>query len=283
MAPVMKLTKLFTFAASALLSTTVLAADLPALSPAAKVTQTIGLTEVTVAYSSPAVRGRNVFGTIVPMDQVWRAGANRATKISFDKEVTFGTSTVPAGTYSLFMIPSKANWTVIINKDTSGDGAFGYKKEDDVARVEVKPESISNRERLAYGFANFTNDAGTLTMEWEKVRVSIPFKVSTEAQVAKALAEMQNDTWRPFNQAARYQLEQKKDFDAGLKFANLSLAQKEEWFNVWTKAQLLAAKGNYKEAYPLAQKAQQLGEKNPEGFFFSDEVKNALKDWKAKS
>jgi hypothetical protein len=78
-------------------------------------------------------------------------------------------------------------------------------------------------------------------------------------------------------------LEQKKDYDTGLKLADASITHKEEWFNVWTKAQLLAAKGNYKDAYPLAQKAQTLGEKNPQGFFYSDNIKAALKDWKAKS
>lgn len=259
------------------------ALELPGLSPAAEVTQTVGLTKITVAYSSPGLRGRQAFGTLVPYDQIWRAGANRATKITFDKEVTFGTAAVPAGSYSLFMIPTKANWTVILNKDTSGQGAFGHKKEEDVARVEVKPEAVPVRERLAYGFSNFTNDGGMLTLEWEKVRVSVPFKVATETQVAKNLTDLQDGAWRPFNQAARYQLEQKKDYDAGLKFANLSIAQNEQWFNVWTKAQLLAAKGNVKEAYPLAQKAQTLGEKNPAGFFYADEVKTALKEWKPKS
>src|SRR5262249_1050250 len=154
-------------------------------------------------------------------------------------------------------------------------------KELDVARLEVKPAPIAQRERLAYIFSDFGNSGGMLDLEWEKLRAAIPIKVNTEAQAAAGIKSMMDNAWMPYNTAARYMLEQKKDFDAGLDLVEKSLTIKEQWFNVWTKAQLLAAKGKYKEALPLAERTQQLGQK-AERFFFADEVKKALVDWKNK-
>jgi hypothetical protein len=256
--------------------------DLPRPSPNAKVMQVVGLTEITVEYSSPAVRGRTIWGALVPWGEVWRAGANAATKITFDKDVTFGAVTVPAGSYAIFVQPNKTGpWTVIINRDWKQSGAFAYKKESDVVRLDVKPQAIPPRERLAYSFSDFGNAGGTLNLEWEKVRLPIAFKVNTDAQAAANIATYQDSTWMPFNQAARYMLEQKKDYDAGLALVEKSIAAKETWFNVWTKAQLLAEKGDKKDALALAQRAQELGSKNPQGFFFAAEVKKALTDWAA--
>lgn len=258
------------------------ALDLPRPSPNAKVSQVVGLTEITVEYSSPAVKGRTIWGALVPWGEVWRAGANAATKITFDKDVTFGTTAVPAGSYAIFVQPNKtAPWTVIINKDWKQAGAFAYKKDSDVVRLDVKPQAIPARERLNYQFTDFGNAGGTLALDWEKVRLAIPFKVNTEAQAAANIAAYADSTWMPYNQAARYMLEQKKDHDAGLALVDKSIAIKETWFNLWTKAQLLADKGNKKEALPLAQKAQELGSKTPQGFFFAAEVKKALTDWAA--
>src|SRR5262249_43712575 len=159
--------------------------------------------------------------------------------------------------YSLFVIPAqKGNWTVVLNKDATASTG-NYKKEEDAARLEVKPETAPMRERLQYTITGFNNDGGNLQLEWEKVRLSVPFKVATDAQVTANLKTFEDSGWQPYNSAARYELEQKKDYDTGLKLVEKSLERKEDWANVWTKAQLLAAKGNYKEAYPLAQKAQQ--------------------------
>jgi hypothetical protein len=227
------------------------------------------------------VKGRKIWGTVVPYGKPWRAGANSPTKITFSKDVKIGETAVPAGSYTFMVIPDKANWTLIINKDPKGAGAFGYHQEDDVVRVTAKPEAIAMRERLGYAFPNFDNNVAHLALEWEKVRVTLPIKVDTDTQVAKSIKVIEDNPWGPLNQAARYELEQKKDYDAGLKLVDESLKIKEDWFNVWTKAQLLHEKGDNKEALPLAQKAQDLGSKAGDRFFFADEVKKALTDWKS--
>lgn len=256
--------------------------ELPRPSPFAKVSQTVGLTDISVDYSSPGVKGRKIWGTLVPYDKIWRAGANNLTKITFSRDVNIVGRPVPAGTYAFFVIPGKTQWILVLNKDLNQPGiGSGYKQELDQLRVLVKPQAIPMRERLAYQIVDFDDAHATLTLEWERVRLSMPIKVDTDGQVQASLKTFTEEEWRPWNNAARYELESKKDYDAGLALAEKSIAKKETWLNVWTKAQLLAAKGKYKEAFPLAQKANELGAQSPQ-FFFADDVKKALVDWKGK-
>jgi Protein of unknown function (DUF2911) len=257
--------------------------ELPRLSPFAKITQTVGLTDITVNYSSPGVRGRKIFGGLVPFGEVWRAGANTATVINFGKDVTINGTAVPAGDYALFVIPNKApgNWTVILNKETKQWGAFAYKKEADFLRVDVKPVAIADHERLTYSFPDFNNDQATLAIEWEKTRVPLTIKLGTAQQVAGTIKGLEENPESMWTQAARYELEQTKDYDHGMKLVDKSIAIQESWLNDWTKAQLLAAKGDKKNALQLAKKADELGGKTPQRYFFKDEVQKALTDWKA--
>jgi hypothetical protein len=256
--------------------------ELPRPSPAAKVAQTVGLTDITVEYSAPGVKGRKIWGELLPYDRLWRAGANAATKVTFSRDVKLGGKPVAAGSYAFFAIPGKASWTLILNKDIAqaGTGA-NYKQELDVLRISAKPQAIPMRERLAYQIIDFDDAHATLALEWERIRVSLPIQVDTDAQVKTNLQAFAAEAWRPWNNAARYQLETKKDYDAGLALIEKSLQLSEEWLNLWTKAQLLAAKGKYKEAYPLAERANALGQK-ADVFFFADDVKKALADWKNK-
>jgi len=256
--------------------------DLPRPSPNAKVSQTIGLTEITVDYSSPAVKARPVWGGLVPYDQMWRTGANQATKITFSRDVTFGDKPVPAGTYALFTIPTKGAWTVILNKKADQSGtARDYKADQDFVRFSVHAKPAPHRERMTFLFSDFSDDAGSLDLEWEKLRVSIPIKVKTEEQSLANIAKSLDGTWRTYAMAARYMGETKKDYDTGLKYIDLSLGLKEDWFNVWTKATLLAGKGKTKEAIALGEKAQALGQK-AEFFFLEADVKKSLAEWKKK-
>jgi DUF2911 family protein len=255
--------------------------DLPRPSPLGKVTQTVGLTDISVEYSSPAVKGRAIWGGLVPYDDLWRTGANAATKITFSKDVSVDGKPVPAGTYALFTIPGKTAWTVILNKNPNQGGTREYKKELDQLRFQARPTAIPHRERLTFVIADFTEQSAAIDLEWEKLRVSIPVKLATDDQAAANIKAMAENTWRPYNSAARYLLETKKDYDGGLALVEKSLSLKEDWLNVWTKAQLLAAKGRFKDALPIAEKAKALGDK-ADFFFFSDEVKKALSEWKGK-
>lgn len=254
---------------------------LPALSPDAKVIQTAGLTTITIDYSSPAVKGRKIWGGLVPLDKVWRAGANKATTITFSEAVTVGDKEVAAGTYGFFAIPGAAQWTLILSKQNGLWGSDEYAQEHDVVRVTSKPTAIPNRERLAYAVTNFTNEAANIDLEWEKVRVTMPVKLKTAEQAQANIKKLSENPSGPFTQAARYFLEA-KDYANALVYADKSIATEETWINTWVKAQILAGQGKFKEALPLAEKAQELGNKKPENFFYAADVKKALTDWKGK-
>jgi hypothetical protein len=256
--------------------------DLPRPSPFAKVWQVVGLTEISVDYSSPGVKGRKIWGGLVPYDQMWRAGANTATKVTFSKDVTFADKKVPAGTYAFFVIPGKSAWTVILNKkaDQAGTGR-DYKQEDDLLRVTLHPKAAPFRERLAYLVTDFTDDKASLDLEWEKLRLSIPITVDTANQAQANIKNAVDNTWRTYANAARYMLENKKDYDAGLKLVDQSLALKEDWFNLWIKAQLQAAKGSVKDARATGEHAYELGKKDS-NFFLEGEIKTKLGEWKKK-
>jgi len=193
--------------------------------------------------------------------------------------VSIGNTPVPAGSYSFFVVPAQSgSWTLIVNRDPVAS-TEAYKKEKDLVRVEARPLPAPARERLAYSIADFTNDVAQIDLEWEKVRLRLPVRLNTEQQVASVLRNLEQSPGAPFTQAARYELEQKKDYDAGLRYAERALALSPDWLAYWTKAQLLAAKGDKKEAYLNAVKSNELGQKSPR-FFFANEVKKALNEWK---
>jgi hypothetical protein len=255
--------------------------ELPAASPAAKVMQKVGLTEVSVDYSSPAVKGRKIWGDLVPFDQVWRTGANAATKITFSRDVTFGGKPVPAGTYSIVTVPTQKEWTVVLNKELGLFTGKTYDAKDDVVRVSATPTEIPPRERLTFIFSNTTEDQTSLDFEWEKVRVSVPIKTDTAAFAQANIQSAVNSAWRSLANAARYVADTSKDYPTALGYADDSLAIQSHWYNNWIKADILARTGKYADARKFAQTAWDLGQKD-QNFFFKDQVAKALQDWKGK-
>ena len=268
---------------AALVTTAALAqtAETPAPSPKAKVEQRVGLTDFSVEYSSPGVKARKIWGGLVPLNELWRTGANAATKLTASREFTFGDKVVPAGTYSLLTIPGASSWTVILNKKLDLGGTTGYDQKDDVARVEVAPATAGLRERLAFLFSDTTDDGTRLDLEWEALRVSVPIKVDTKAQVRAGIDKSLGDAWRPHFAAGRYLLDTGGDLDTALQYLDTSIGIKSTWNNNWFRAQVLAKKGRPADAVAAAQKALELG-KNDEGFQnnFKADVEKAVGDWK---
>ena len=256
--------------------------DLPSASPSAKVMQAVGLTEISVDYSSPAVKGRKLWGELVPFGQVWRTGANLTTKISFSRDVTFGGKPVPAGTYAIVSIPTEKEWTVVLNKELGlYGGGKAYDQKDDVARVSVTPTEAPNRERMTFLFSNTTDDQTSLDLEWGTLRVSVPVKTDTAVYAQANIQAAVNGAWRSLANAARYVADTSKDYNTALGYADDSLAIQSHWFNNWVKADILARTGKYAEARKFAQTAWDLGQKD-QNFFFKDQVAKALQDWKGK-
>jgi DUF2911 family protein len=252
--------------------------DLPRESPAARVFQQVGLTDIEVDYASPAVKGRTIWGGVVPYDKPWTISSAPMPTIRFSKDVEIAGKAVQAGTYRLSALPGKTEWTLLFGKSEGGAAKTGG---DDV-RVKVRPKTAPAREHLAFVFSDFSDDKATLDLEWAKLRVSIPIATNTTQQVLAGIDALDN-TWRSYANAARFMLETRRDFDAGLKYADRSLALKEDWYTYWIKAALLAAKHDYKDAVVQGERAYELGQKAGDGFTLEQELKKALADWKKRS
>lgn len=233
--------------------------DLPRRSQNAQVTQTIGITDVTVKYSRPLVGGRKVWGGLVPYGDVWRAGANENTTITFTDPVIVEGKPLDKGTYGLFMIPKEDEWTVIFSKVNSAWGAFTYKPEEDVLRVTVKPKTSDFHDALIYDFDQLTADSAMVMLRWDKL--AVPFKVSVnvpqtvEASLQKQFRGIVQYTWVSYDDAANYFLTAKADLPEGLKYADQSIQAEERYDNLMTKSQILAAMGKPDEAKKYAEMA----------------------------
>ena len=240
-------------------ATAALAVEYPRVSPKAVVSQVVGVTDVTINYCRPSVHGRAIWGSLVPFDKVWRTGANEATTITFSDDVTVQGTKLPAGTYGLFTIPGRDEWTVVFNKGAKQWGAYSYNAADDVLRVKVKPQAPDFTELLTFSFPSVTAASADVALAWEKVRVAFTLKVDTVAkilpQARAAVAEAKADDPRTPLSAAIYCLDNNVNLDEAGTWIEKSLAIKEAPYSLVAKARFLAAKGHKADAIATAKRA----------------------------
>jgi hypothetical protein len=256
--------------------------DLPRPSPKATVSQTVGLTEVSITYCRPSVRGRVIWGGLVPYDQVWRTGANEATTITFSDDATIEGTKLPAGTYGLFTIPGKDEWTVIFNKGAKQWGAYEYKQTEDALRIKVKPQPAEFHELLTFSFPAVSAESAQVALTWEKLQVTFTLKVDTIDKVLtvarKAVAEGKPDDWRTPYRAAAFCLDNNVALGEAKAWLDKSVAVKETMYNLAGQARLLAMEGKKAEAIALAQKAIAVG-KAADPKADTAMVDNLIKEW----
>jgi tetratricopeptide (TPR) repeat protein len=239
--------------------------NFPAASPAATLKQRVGLTDIEIAYSRPGVKGRTIFGGLEPYDQVWRTGANSATKIVFSTPVKFNGTEVPAGTYGLFTIPGREEWTVILNKIAIQWGAYQYDPKDDVLRVKVTPVKLAEAvETFTIDLNDIRDESATLNLTWEKTRVPVKLEVDiTSALVAQIDAAMAADGKKPYFQAAMFYLEHNLDLTKAAQWMDAALAENPDaYYMLYHKARLLAKQGDKAAAIATARKSIELASKD---------------------
>ncbi|HEY7574977.1 MAG TPA: DUF2911 domain-containing protein [Thermoanaerobaculia bacterium] len=224
----------------------------PRQSQHALVSQRLGITDLTVEYHRPLVKGRKIWGDVVPWGQVWRSGANENTVISFSDPVTVEGQALPAGRYGLHMLPTETSFTVIFSKNSTSWGSFSYDEKEDALRVSVKPGPAEMHEALTYDFDDLKPDSTTVTMRWDKLAVPIRVAVNvvevTLAHVRNDLRSVPGFTWQGYNDAAVYCLENKTNYEEALKWIETSIQNEERFDNLQTKSKLLAATGKQAEA-----------------------------------
>ena len=244
-------------------SAVVSAQDLPQPSPPGEVHQVVGLTQVHVTYARPSVKGRKIFGDLVPFGKVWRTGANRCTIIAIDGDVQVQGSTLPAGKYSIFTTPGKEAWLVHFNRNIDLWGEEDRKPEEDVLVVKAAPVSSEFTETFTIGFGDLARDAATLDLRWENTRVALTISADATKQalmnIERALADPAAD-FRAYHSSARFMVDRGLDAAKALKYAQTSVDKEMKFWNMHTLALALAQNGQYTKAIETAEKSLSLAQ-----------------------
>ncbi|MBP9119784.1 MAG: DUF2911 domain-containing protein [Ignavibacterium sp.] len=231
----------------------------PQASQKASISQRIGLTDIEVIYHRPTVNNRVVWGGIVPYDQVWRAGANENTTISFSTDVMVENKKVTAGTYGLHMIPTKNTWTIILSKDNAAWGSFFYNEKNDAVRFTVTPATNDFQEWLSYSFDQLSAKATTLTLKWEKLSVPIKIEVDVNetviASMEKELTGIPGFFWQGWNQIALYALTNNYNLEKASAWVERSIGINKNLTNLMTKSLILESMGKSQEAEKFKKEA----------------------------
>ncbi|HYS54263.1 MAG TPA: DUF2911 domain-containing protein [Thermoanaerobaculia bacterium] len=232
---------------------------LPRVSPRATITQTVGLTDVTITYGRPAVRKRNIWGELIPYGMVWRTGADEATTITFTDDVTINGQKLLAGTYSLHAILSKDEWTLIFNKVFRQWGSFEYDPSQDALRIQVKPQASDFTELLTFSIPRVTQTSADVVFQWERLKVAFTFEVDTIskalANARAAVASAKPDDWNTPLRAASWAFQNEVAPAEALRWIEQSIAARETFYNLALKAKMLARAGKNGEAVAVARRA----------------------------
>lgn len=257
--------------AIALVATSAVTAQLktPQPSPNCTVSQVVGLTDIEVNYSRPGMKGRTIFGNLVPYGEMWRLGANASTKLKTSDDITLGGLDLPAGEYALYAVPSEKAWSIIVHKDLTLWGTGGYDEANDLGQIKVEVTTTeSSYETMTIDFSSFTTNSADLCIRWENTLVRIPVKTNAievvEAQIQKQIVD--GPSAGEYASAARFYLAQEKNYEQALTWVEKAIKERPDafWY-VHNKAQILGKLGRTKDAISVAEKSIEMAKSNEEG------------------
>ncbi|SRR5579862_3286164 len=228
----------------------------PAPSPPQSIKQDFGLSSIEISYSRPGIKGRKVFGELVPFGKVWRTGANGATTITFGDDVTVGGQKVSAGKYGLLTIPGENEWTIIITRQTDVTSPAAYKPEQDLVRIKATPQTLPFPvESFTLNFGNLTGSTCDLEFLWDRTFVSVPIKTDIDPKIMTQIDDLINKDNKPYYSAALYYLDNGKDLNKSLEWFNKAIDQNPAGFFIYyQKARCLAKLGKKEDAIATARK-----------------------------
>lgn len=235
----------------------------PEPSPSATLKQKIGFTDLTIVYSRPAVKGRSIFGGLVPYGKLWRTGASDATILTTTDPMTVAGKQLPTGSYSLFTIPNQTEWTVIFNSNVGGHGTEGYDPKNDILRFSVKPDSsIRFHESFTIDVQDLVRNQGVLYLTWANTSVHFPIVSNADERITvdlqKRIASATDDEPGIYFQAALYYFEQEKEAKQALAWATKAVQLKPAFNYLHLQAKLLARTGDYVGAISAAKKSSEI-------------------------
>lgn len=231
----------------------------PAASPTTTVKQDFGLSSVELIYSRPGVKGRTIFGGLVPWGNIWRTGANAATRIKFNDDVTIGGKALKAGEYALYTVPNKDKWEIVINKGSENWGT-DYKQEDDILRVTATPTKLNDKvESFTMQFENVKPSSMDLALLWENTAVRVPITTDIDKKVMAQIENAMFKDNRPYYAAAVYYMDTNRDVNQAAEWLDKATQQNPNAYWIWhQKANALAKLGKKAEAKAAAEKSMQL-------------------------
>jgi hypothetical protein len=231
----------------------------PQPSPGQTLRQDFGISSIELNYSRPGMKGRKIFGDLVPYGKVWRTGANSATRIKFSDDVTIGGQTLKAGEYAIYTVPNEKEWEIIINKGSANWGT-DYKQEDDILRVKATSVKLDwPVETFTMQFSNVKSNSTDLQIMWDKTLVSVPITTDVDQKVIAQIDNAMNKDNRPYFAAAMYYMETGRDLKQALAWLDKAIEQNPTAFWIYhQKANALAKLGKKAEAKTTAQKSMEL-------------------------
>jgi hypothetical protein len=235
--------------------------EFPAPSPACTIKQRVGLTDIEVVYSRPSMKGRQIFGSLVPYGTVWRTGANAATKVSFSTAVKLNGTAVPAGTYALYTIPGENEWTIILNKGV-GQSGTQYDEKADVTRFKATPMKLPDLtlETFTIEFNQIRDESAVLNLVWENTFVPIEVQLEVTSKLVPQIEEAMSATEgrKPYYQAAMFYYDHGLDLKKAGKWVDAAIAEREAHYIVHLKAKILAKQGDKEGAIAAAKRSLEL-------------------------
>jgi len=234
--------------------------ETPAPSSLQIVKQSFGLSYIELSYSRPGIKGRKIFGDLVPFGKIWRTGANHATTLTFGNDVTIGGTKIPAGKYGLVSIPGSVEWTLIITHQLNINFPEEYKPDQDVVRIKVSPHQLpSSAETFTILFADMTSNTCNLQLIWGNTAILLPIITDIDLKIMAQIDDVMNKDNHPYYTAAAYYLDNGKDLNKALEWFDKALAQDPTAFFVaYDKARCLARLGRKQEAVATAKKGIEL-------------------------
>lgn len=231
----------------------------PQPSPTQTIKQDFGISSIELVYSRPGIKGRKIFGDLVPWGKVWRTGANSATRIKFSDDVTIGGQTLKAGEYAIYTVPNEKEWDIIINKGSENWGTE-YKQEDDILRVKANPVKLESPiETFTMQFANVKSNSADLQIMWDKTLVSVPITTDIDQKIMAQIDNVMTKDNRPYFSAAMYYMETGRDLNQAVAWFDKAIEQNPNAYWVYhQKANALAKLGKKEEAKATAQKSMDL-------------------------
>ncbi len=260
--------------------------NFPRISPDCELRQQIGRTDITIQYSRPGKRGRQVIGELVPYGRIWRVGANESTKFTTSDDIVVAGNALPAGTYALYAFPYEDHWEIVFHTNTAhwGDGRNDYDPAEDAFRFRVIPERLQDTvETLTIAFANFTHQSADMMIAWENTRIRFPIEVDTHRKV---MAEIQqqikvNPTADTYYQSARYLQEEGLDPEQALAWLNKALEIGGDTYYFHRVKSLVEAQlGQYEAAIASANKSKELAAQQDKDEFVRMNERN-IAAWQA--